>query len=108
MGGDILKNIHSCISRNGLQESYESEIFYNLFRLRCYPNENGAFLFAVQLVSLPVNRQHKDKFDELWLHCSVFETGLEKCGFYAKVDYDDSSAFCAMLDEFNVVSRKGL
>eukprot|EP01084_Bolivina_argentea_P304665 526222_1 len=85
---------------NKTSEMFESEIFYDLFKLRCYPNEKNCLFLSIQLLALPVNRPNKEKISGLKTRCQIYETETHSQipAFEAIFDYsEDNSAFTILL-----------
>jgi len=80
----------SCADSALEPRSFESETFYSMFRLRCYPNVSGAFAVAIQLMALPEDVDIHSGLDAECILVSYEATrafGLSPKGFKLKLSY---------------------
>eukprot|EP01083_Nonionella_stella_P185050 673705_1 len=98
VGPDLLGRFKKCVTED-YNQSFESPLFYDLFRLRCYPNENKRLLLSIQLISLPVNRPDKENTTGLTMRCQVYETNTRSHTreFETAFDYTEENSCCTTM-----------
>eukprot|EP00485_Elphidium_margaritaceum_P018451 CAMPEP_0202734446 /NCGR_PEP_ID=MMETSP1385-20130828/188686_1 /ASSEMBLY_ACC=CAM_ASM_000861 /TAXON_ID=933848 /ORGANISM="Elphidium margaritaceum" /LENGTH=870 /DNA_ID=CAMNT_0049400809 /DNA_START=26 /DNA_END=2638 /DNA_ORIENTATION=+ len=92
---NMMAMIRKCVTAEETGNVFESEVYYDLFKLRFYPFENGSAMVAIQLLTLPTNRPNKEKVSGINASLRIYEESHKSLSIHTCFDYSAEHSGCA-------------
>jgi len=91
ISSELLDRFKQCIRNDEHGMTFESRVFYDMFKLRCHPNKRGYLKFSLQAMALPtINGKGTER---LSAKCILSEPTTKTWGrFDCVFGYDDASS----------------